>query len=187
MKNTDEITHNGKTLTEILKLHRMWLYNEPGGKRAYLIGADLSGADLRGANLSGADLIGANLSDAYLIGADLSGADLRGANLSGADLIGANLSEADLRGAEYEYKEVKAKRFNVFNNLYKYVVIPILAVDDIQYVRLGCKFYSREDWVAGKGDNISEFPDDGSESSELRKFALATAFAWLDVIAAQEA
>ena len=147
MKNTDEITHNVKTLTEILKLHRMWLYNEPGGKRADLFGADLTGANLTGANLSG----------------------------------------ADLTGATFVYKGIEAKRFNVFNNLYKYCVYAILSTDGGQYVRLDCKFYSREDWNAGKGINNSEFPDDGSESSELRKFALATAFAWLDVIAAQEA
>jgi hypothetical protein len=67
--------------------------------RAYLRGADLSGADLRGAYLSGADLRGADLSGADLSGADLSGADLRGAYLSGADLSGADLSGADLRGA----------------------------------------------------------------------------------------
>jgi len=157
MKNTDEITHNGKTLTEILTLHRMWLYNENGGIRADLSRADLSRADLSGANLSRA-------------------------NLSGADLSGADLS-----GAKFVYNGIEAKRFNVFNNLYKYCVYAILSTDGVQYVRLGCKFYSREDWNAGKGINNKEFPDDGSESSELRKFALATAFAWLDVIAAQEA
>ena len=53
-------------LKQILELHKKWLNNEDGGKRA-----DLWDADLRGANLSGADL---------------RGADLRGADLSGADL-----------------------------------------------------------------------------------------------------
>ena len=41
-------------LDEILKLHKMWLNNEEGGKRA-----DLRDADLRRSNLSGANLIGA--------------------------------------------------------------------------------------------------------------------------------
>ena len=167
MKSTDEITHNGKTLTEILTLHRMWVHNENGGIKANLSEADLSEADLSGA--------------------DLSGADLSDANLSEADLSDANLSEADLSWAKFVYNGIEAKRFNVFNNLYKYCVYAILSTDGVQHVRLGCKFYSREDWLYGKGDNNSEFPDDGSESSELRKFALATAFAWLDVIAAQEA
>ena len=58
-------------LKQILELHKKWLNNEDGGKRADLRGADLRGADLSGANLSGADLRGA-----YLSGADLSGADL---------------------------------------------------------------------------------------------------------------
>ena len=43
-----------KEITEILKLHKMWLNNEDGGEKA-----DLSGADLSEANLSGADLSGA--------------------------------------------------------------------------------------------------------------------------------
>lgn len=51
-------------LQSILDLHRKLLYGEEGGKRAYLRGADLSGADLRGAYLSGADLRDADLSGA---------------------------------------------------------------------------------------------------------------------------
>ena len=56
-------------LTEILRLHALWLAGDTNGKRA-----NLSGANLSGANLSGADLRYANLS-----GADLREADLRGA------------------------------------------------------------------------------------------------------------
>jgi uncharacterized protein YjbI with pentapeptide repeats len=66
-------------LQEALRLHRLWLQDDPEGVRA----------DLSGANLSGADLSGAVLSKA-----NLSGADLSWANLSGANLSGANLSEA---------------------------------------------------------------------------------------------
>lgn len=36
-------------LKEVLRLHKAWLNNGEGGKRADLSGADLSGADLRGA------------------------------------------------------------------------------------------------------------------------------------------
>ena len=53
-------------LSEILSLHAKWLRDEPGGIRA----------NLRDADLSGANLIGANLRDADLIGADLIGANL---------------------------------------------------------------------------------------------------------------
>ena len=79
-------TFTREQLMEILELHRKWIINEEGGKRANLSGADLSGADLRDANLSGANLSGANLS-----GADLRDANLRDAYLSGADLRDANL------------------------------------------------------------------------------------------------
>ncbi len=88
-------------VNSILELHKKWLYDEEGGKRANLRGADLyganlRGADLRGANLRGANLRGADLYGANLYGADLYGADLYGANLYGADLYGANLYGANL-------------------------------------------------------------------------------------------
>ena len=86
-------------LAEILRKHKMWLVNEPNGKRADLNWTDLRGANLRGANFRGANLRGANLSGANLSEADLSEADLLGANLSLADLRGADISEANLRGA----------------------------------------------------------------------------------------
>ena len=63
-------------LKQILELHKKWLNNEDGGKRANLRGADLRGADLSGANLSGANLSGADLSRANLRRADLRDADL---------------------------------------------------------------------------------------------------------------
>ena len=93
-----------KELNSIIELHKKWLYNDEGGKRADLSfenlrGANLRGADLRGANLRGADLRGANLYGADLYGADLRGANLYGANLYGADLRGANLRGANLYGA----------------------------------------------------------------------------------------
>ena len=92
-------------LLEILERHRKWLNEKPGGQRADLRYADLSGAALRGADLRYADLSGADLRGADLCGAALRGADLRYANLSGAELRGAdlryaNLSRADLRGAD---------------------------------------------------------------------------------------
>ena len=43
-------------LVEILRKHRMWLADEPGGERADLTGANLTRANLTGANLTGADL-----------------------------------------------------------------------------------------------------------------------------------
>ena len=117
-------------LVEILRKHKMWLANEPGGERANLSEADLtranlcnanlcnanlSGVVLTRANLSGVNLIEANLIEANLIEANISGAclaranligayicsaNLRTTNLYGANLIGANLSEADLSEAD---------------------------------------------------------------------------------------
>ena len=87
-------------LTKILAAHKLWLADEPNGRRADLRSADLICADLGGANLRDAGLICADLSGADLIWADLRGADLRDADLSGANLSGANLRDADLRSAD---------------------------------------------------------------------------------------
>ena len=73
-----------KELNSILELHRKWLYNEKGGKRA-----DLRGADLREANL-----YRANLREANLYRADLREADLYGANLYRANLRGAKNADS---------------------------------------------------------------------------------------------
>ena len=108
MRKPEDIKIGDKTLAEVIENHKHWWNEDCEGwrdMRAYLRGADLSGAylsgaDLRGADLSEADLRGAYLRGAYLREADLRGADLRGAYLREADLRGADLSEADLRGAD---------------------------------------------------------------------------------------
>ena len=95
-------------IAEKLRLHKMWLNNEEGGKRAdfsntNLSQANLSGANLSQANLSHANLSQANLSHANLSGANLSGANLNQANLRCADLRCADLSQANLSGADLDY------------------------------------------------------------------------------------
>ena len=75
---------NSEDIKEVLRLPKMWMRGEEGGKRGNLRGADLSGADLQHANLRDADL-----RDADLQHADLQPAYLRGAYLRGADLRGA--------------------------------------------------------------------------------------------------
>ena len=99
MRSTDEIIHNSKALTEILRLHKMWVSGDMKGVKANLSEANLSGANLSWANLSRANLSRANLSWANLSRADLSWANLSYANLSGANLSRANLSYANLSGA----------------------------------------------------------------------------------------
>lgn len=80
----------------ILKLHNDWLNGEKNGKRAILIGENLSKMDLSEIDLSKADLSGANLSEANLSRSDLSEVNLSGANLTKANLYAAELKEANL-------------------------------------------------------------------------------------------
>ena len=119
-------------LDEVLRLHKLWLAGEDGGKRADLSRANLRGAnllmanlhraDLRGAAICGAHLYGAVLSradlhGAYLNGADLGSADLRGAylnvaDLHRADLCGADLSGTYIRGADLREAELSGAELN---------------------------------------------------------------------------
>ena len=78
-----------ENLMEILRKHKLWLADAPGGERA-----DLSGHTLIGANLYGADL-----REAKLRGANLTGADLRHACMHGADMDGVELCNAKLFGS----------------------------------------------------------------------------------------
>ena len=100
---------NKTELNKILNLHKLWLNDDPKGRRAdltdailtnaTLTNADLTSAILTNATLTNADLRNADLTNATLTNADLRNAILSGAILSGAYLSGADLSDADLSGA----------------------------------------------------------------------------------------
>jgi hypothetical protein len=99
----------------------------------------------------------------------------KGADLQGADLQGANLHNADLRG-------VKIKRAIVFTGLYKYIVMPIIAEDGKKWVKMGCYLRMLSEWEADFWNNDNEFPNDNSETSNLRLFAFETAKKWFEII-----
>ena len=137
-------------LKQILELHKKWLNNEAGGKRAYLYRADLHGAYLSGADLRCADLSGANLHGANLRGANLYCADLSGANLYRADLSGANLYRADLSGANlWDVTGNKKEIFTFPTNKYTVVIYQ----DRIQ---IGCKNFSQSEWFNFSDCEIAE-------------------------------
>ena len=135
-ENKMSVATTTETIAETLRLHKLWLEDDPRGRQvvahqgafgggqlrdadltdAYLMGADLTGADLRGADLTdahlndacliNADLRGAYLTDANLTGACLMGADLTGACLMGADLTDAILTDADFTGADLHEAQI---------------------------------------------------------------------------------
>ncbi len=129
---------NKEQLNQILEDHLKW-FNDKGGSRA-----DLRGANLHRADLHRADLRGANLHRADLHRADLRGANLYGANLHRADLYEADLYEADLRGADLYEANLRGV------DLYGYVYIKG-SLFDLQYLqgvlRIGCEVYSLEYWL----------------------------------------
>ena len=78
------------------KHDRLWS-SRPGGARAVLAWADLSGLDLRGRNLCDADLTGAVLTDCLMQKVRLDNANLTGADLFEADLREGAVATADRR------------------------------------------------------------------------------------------
>jgi len=125
--------------------------------------ADLRDADLRGANLHGADLRGADLSWADLSWANLRGADLRGADLRGANLRGADLRGADLRGA----------------NLIVLQLPFYTAYVQKTHTRIGCKYYSNDEWKSFSDEEISKMDSNALEFWDTYKTVI---FAAIDSI-----
>lgn len=99
-------TYTKEELQEILRLHQLWLNDDPNGVRANLSDADLRDADLSNTDLSSADLRYANLRFADLSSADLSSADLRYADLRFANLLSADFRYADLSSADLRFAEL---------------------------------------------------------------------------------
>ena len=124
MRKIEDVTlKDGKNLKEVLKLHKKWLEDEKGGKKADLSGENLSDVDLKDINLryvflSDANLIGTNLIGANLECADLTGTDLTGADLTVANLRGANLSYANLSDADLKYANLKGANLSYANLSY---------------------------------------------------------------------
>jgi len=195
MKYPDEIMHNGKTLTEILRLHKNWRANYPDGvhanlNHAYLSHAnlsntnlsyaDLSNADLSHADLSHADLRNANLSNANLSNADLNNASLSNADLSYVDLRNADLSHADFSDADLSYANLSnskrhsqnISKFAYAHGLYEYSVFAFIFEDGSKIIEMGCKHQSPEEWETNFWNNPSQFPDDGSAKTKRRILAL---------------
>ena len=118
-------------------------------------------------------------SDAPTIRDLVEKANLRGASLRGASLRGAYLEGADLRGAGRNNEKIK--HFNSWSGHYRYVVEAQVSEDDSILIRLGCHTRTLEEWEANFWNNDKEFPNDGSESSELRLNAYNFAKKWAEI------
>ncbi len=90
---------------------------------------------------------------------------------------GAYLRGADLTGADGE--KITIKKATVITGLYKYIVMPIIAKDGTEYVKMGCYIRTVKDWNKDFWNNKSEFPNSKVLKSQLRVLAYKTAKAWL--------
>ena len=172
----------GKVITEgDMNLRELVLYyvktEREAGRRPDLRGSNLRGSNLSYSDLSYSNLRGSNLRDSNLSGSDLSDSDLSGSNLSDSNLRGSNLSGSNLSGSDLS--GVKIKKTAVFTGLYKYIVMPVIAEDGAEYIRMGCFSRTVAEWEANFWNNPSEFPNKGDMPSKLRWMAYQTALVWL--------
>ena len=112
-------------------------------------GANLAGAKLAGANLADADLARANLAGANLVGANLASAHLASANLASANLAGAYLVGAYLVGAYLVGEKLIIEPIQLLGLRWPILITP-------QYMKVGCKLHTHEDWAGFDRLRISE-------------------------------
>ena len=124
---------NSEEIRKMLENHKKWLFNESGGIRANLTGANLYQADLCEANLREANLREADLCEADIYGANLYHADLRGANLRGANLYQADLCGADLRGANLREADLREADLRGTENIPTYVC-PLVCPEEGSFI-----------------------------------------------------
>ena len=131
-------------LTEILRLHSLWMRRDDAGERADLRGLDIRFASLVGARLDGARLDGTNLCVAVLCGASISGASLSGANFSDAYLDGVDFDGANLQGCIGNMRELKTIQVERYCVSYTSEIIQI-----------GCENHTIEEWRSFSDDEIA--------------------------------
>lgn len=168
MRDPKDIIHNGKTVAEILRLHSLWLTDDPGGERANLMNADLSfanlintnldNANLRNANLINADLGFANLNYANLINANLNNANLDNANLGFTNLGFTNLRNANLNNTVGNMWEVKSAQFDMW------AITWTTAPNGTVTLQIGCQkhdlaLWEKSDphWIESMNDHAPEW------------------------------
>jgi hypothetical protein len=68
-------------------------------------------------------------------------------------------------------------RFVAFGKSYKYYSYGFIDANGEIYIRMGCLFYSLNEWdeIGIENSNPKEFPNNGSYDSEQRKLAFAYA------------
>ena len=149
MQNLKKISN--EELKNILELHKKWLNNEKGGKRADLSYVDLAGVDLTNVDLSYADLKGANLSYTKLINAKLKGTNLKDADLSYADLSCAKLINAKLINAKLidtNLKDIDLKGANLYKTKLFYAKVDnMISMENLGNKHRTAYYFYKEDRV----------------------------------------
>ena len=75
---------------------------------------------------------------------DLSNLGLSGINFSSSKFSNSKFSNSKFSNSKFN--EIKVKKIDFFNGLYKYVVIPIIAKDGNEHVKMGCYTRPVEEW-----------------------------------------
>lgn len=87
-----------KELDEILRRHKLWIYEEDGGKRATFHDVALEGMDLRGVDLTGAIMRNVTVTRCDLEDALLGGAHLEGVTFAECCMSSTEFAKTHLHG-----------------------------------------------------------------------------------------
>lgn len=98
----------------------------------------------------------------------------KNANLRNANLEDANLENATIHG-------IKIKKAIIFTALYKYIVMAIIALNNEEYIKMGCHCRTVEEWENDFWNNNDEFPNDNSLKSNSRIFGFETGKKWIAI------
>lgn len=136
--------------------------------------SDLRFCDLRGFDFKEIDLEGIDFRWCDIRGVKLNNCRLNGIDLQGVNFYGVNLEGCYLGG-------LKIKKTAVFNGLYANIVIAYITESDEARIKIGCFDRTLKEWDDDFWNNDGDYPNDNSESSNLRLMAFETAKKWIEI------
>ena len=194
-------------LDVILAEHEKWIVDKQTGRQAFFEGVEFSDFNFPSncmvsrCKVSGCTVYNCTVTDCKVSGGTVynctvtdckvsyckvtnckvSYCKVSGGTVFGCTVFGCKVSDCTVTDCTVFGKP--AIEIKGFSGLYKYNVWAVLFADGSRWVKMGCLFYSLDEWerIGIRKSNMSEFPNDSSEKCEERvrafEFAKATALA----------
>ena len=146
-----------------------------------VFGCTFSGCTVSDCTVTDCTVFGCTVSNCTVFHCKVSTCKVSGCTVFGCTVFGCKVSDCTVTDCTVFGKP--AIEIKGFSGLYKYNVWAVLFADGSRWVKMGCLFYSLDEWerIGIRKSNMSEFPNDSSEKCEERvrafEFAKATALA----------